>query len=277
MNLRLEKKNIIILTAAVLLAVLVYVGAYFLYISPLKGSLALKESQLKSEQQLNTTIETRLASADTNDISTVELQKKLPVDPMIEQLVLDLEKAEIISNSYITSMEFNSDTAQDATLLAESQAQGTETQTQENETITADETDIPAIPMPEGVAKTTVTLTVESDTYFDLERFIETLEKLKRVVVVDSISFSGPEEIDSLSDEASPIIMTLTVNSFHLSGLDDLKDTNPKIETPEPANKRNPFPTFGDYSEENLTEEEGSEDPDGIDSDESLTEEDSNE
>jgi type IV pilus assembly protein PilO len=270
MNLRIEKKNIIILTASVLLAVLMYVGAYFLYLSPLQDSLALKESQLQSEQQLNTTIETRLASADSNDISTVELQKMLPVDPLIEQLVLDLEKAEIISNSYITSMEFNNDASQDAALSAETQAQGTET-------ITADDTDNSSIRMPEGVSKTTVTITVESDNYFDLERFIETLEKLKRVVVVDSISFSGPEEIDSLSDEASPIIMTLTANSFYLSGLDNLKGTNPKVETPEPANKRNPFPTFGDYSEENLTEEEGAEDPDGIDSDESLTEEDSNE
>lgn len=270
MNLRLEKKNINILTAAVLLAVLTYVGAYFLYISPLKDSLALKESQLKSEQQLNTTIETRLASADTSDISTVELQKKLPVDPMIEQLVLDLEKAEVISSSYITSMEFNSEGAPDDALSAETQAQGAET-------ISSAETDNPSIPMPEGVSKTKVTITVESDTYFDLERFIETLEKLKRVIVVDSISFSGPEEVDSLSDEVSPIIMTLTINSFYLSGLDDLKDSNPKIESPEPANKRNPFPTFGDYSEENLMEAEGLEVQEDIDSDESLTVEESNE
>lgn len=272
MNLRLEKKNIIILVAAAMFAVLLYVGAYLLYITPLKDSLAMKESQLKSEQQLSTTFETRLASANSDINSTVELQKMLPVDPMIEQLVLDLEKAEVVSNSYITSMEFNNGENE-----ASSEAQSGETQAQGTATVTTEDSSEPSLPLPEGLAKTAVTITVESDNYFDLERFIETLENLKRVVMVDSISFSGPEEINSLSDESSPVVMNLTVNSFYLSGLDDLKDNNPKIETPEPANKRNPFPTFGDYSDENLTEDQNTQIEDGVESDESITEEDSDE
>jgi type IV pilus assembly protein PilO len=266
MNLRLEKKHIIILLTAALLAVLLYVGAFFLYLSPMKDSLALKESQLKSEQQLSTTIEARLASANANDFSsTAEMQKMLPVDPMIEQLLLDLEKAEVVSNSYITSMEFSNEgqsgeTAQPEAAQQESSTEvaQTESENQGTETVTPGESE-KDLKMPEGLAKTSVTISVESDSYFDLEKFIETLEKLKRMVAVDSISFSGPEEINSLAagkDGETPIKMTLTIHSFYLSGMDDLKDFNPKIETPEPANKRNPFPTFGDYSEDNLTEDE---------------------
>ncbi|WP_226085436.1 pilus assembly protein PilO [Mesobacillus sp. S13] len=249
MNLRFEKKNIMILAIAVSLSVLIYIGAYFVFINPLKDSLALKENQLKSEQQLSESFETRLAASKDDYQSTIELQKKLPVDPMVEQLVLDFEKAEVVSNSYITSMEFNQESSEAPTAQA-GETQGTETVTGEA---------VEPLKMPEGIEKTAVTITVEADGYFELEKFIETLEKLKRLVMVDSISFSGPEEINSLSDEKSPIVMTLTINSYYLSGLDDLKEHNPKIETPAPANKRNPFPTFGDYSEENLEELEQSE------------------
>ncbi|MGA9226905.1 MAG: hypothetical protein WB217_11240, partial [Mesobacillus sp.] len=107
MSLRLEKKHTIILLISAFLAVLLYFGAFFLYLNPLKTSLSLKESQLKSEQQLGEALETRLASGKNSDFSsTAEMQKLLPVDPMIEQFVLDLEKAEIVSDSYMTSIEF---------------------------------------------------------------------------------------------------------------------------------------------------------------------------
>jgi type IV pilus assembly protein PilO len=260
-NLQLEKKQIMILISLVFLSILLYIGAYFLYISPMKDSLALKESQLKAEQQLSKTLETRLSSASSSDFnSTMELQKTLPVDPMTEQLVLDLEKAEVVSNSYITAMEFSTDgqvvdreqslSNEQGTTESDNSVQGTET---------VSDVDIQTIQMPDGVSKTSVMVTVESASYFELEKFIATLEELQRIVMVESISFSGPEEIRSLSDDDKKIIMNLTINAFYLSGFDDLKGNNPKIETPAPANKRNPFPTFGDYSEDNLLQQEQSE------------------
>lgn len=261
MNLQLEKKQIIILIYLLLFSILLYFGAHFLYISPMKDSLALKESQLKTEQQLSKTLETRLSTASSSDFnSTMELQKKLPVDPMTEQLVLDLEKAEVVSNSYITAMEFS----KDGQVVDKEQSLSNEQDTTESDnavqgTETVSEVESQPIQMPDGVSKTSVLVTVESESYFELEKFIETLEELRRIVMVESISFTGPDEILSLSDEESKIKMELTLNAFYLSGFDDLKSDNPKFEIPAPANKRNPFPTFGDYSEDNLLEQEQSE------------------
>jgi len=260
MSLRLEKKHITILFIAALLAVLLYVGAYFLYMNPLKSSLSLKESQLKSEQQLGLTLETRLASVNGSDFSsTAEMQKLLPVDPMIEQFVLDLEKAEVVSNSYITSIVFTDGEQGNFNVESESNQEEGSTETVQSEDIkkkgdSAGEVQKVDLRMPEGLAKTSATIGVEAANYFELEKFIETLEQLQRIVMVESIAFSGPKEMVSLSVEEEPIEMTLTVNTFYLPGLEDLKQYNPKVETPEPANKRNPFPTFGDFSEENLTE-----------------------
>jgi type IV pilus assembly protein PilO len=260
MSLRLEKKHIIILLIAALLAVLLYFGAYFLYLNPLKVSLSLKEGQLKFEQQLGSALETRLASVNDIDFSsTAEMQKLLPVDPMVEQFVLDLEKAEVVSNSYITSIEFTDGEQGGINVESEpNQEEGSSEAVQsediKDEGTGAVEEQTVALPMPDGLAKTSATIVVEAANYFDLEKFIETLEQLQRIVMVESIAYSGPEEMVSLSDEEESIEMTLTVNTFYLPGLEDLMEYNPKVETPEPSNKRNPFPTFGGFSEESLTE-----------------------
>jgi type IV pilus assembly protein PilO len=258
-NLQLEKKHIMILISLIFFSILLYFGAHFLYIAPMEESLALKKSQLKTEQQLNKTLETRLSTASSSDFnSTMELQKTLPVDPMTEQLVLDLEKAEVVSNSYITAMEFSKD-GQIVDSEQSNEQETTESNNAVQGTESVSEVDIQPIQMPDGVSKTSVLVTVESASYFELEKFIATLEELQRIVMVESISFTGPEEILSLADEESKIKMELILNAFYLSGFDDLKSDNPKIETPAPANKRNPFPTFGDYSEDNLVEPEESE------------------
>lgn len=269
MNLQLEKKHYLIILGAFLLAILFYLGAYYLYLNPLKTSLLLKESQLKTEQQLTEALETRVASVNESDFSsTAELQKKLPVDPMVDQLVLDFEKAEVISDTFITSIEFiegdqttstieeGAGQQEDSSVLQNEQADVLDTQQAEeaqsdNLGASTDEQDKGNLMnMPEGLATTTTTIIVEAEKYLDLEKFIETLENLQRIVVVKSISFNGPEEIFTLADESERIEMTLTVNAFYYPELKDLKDYSPKVRVPEPANKRDPFPSFGDVSED---------------------------
>ncbi|MCM3572061.1 hypothetical protein M3172_02585 [Mesobacillus subterraneus] len=266
MNLRLEKKHYIILLAAAVVSIFVYLIAFYLYLKPLNTSLALKESQLKMEQELNTTLEARLATVNETDFSsTAELQKRLPVDPMVEQLVLDIEKAEVISNSFVSSIEFNAEQQAGVPMEQETTAEE-QVEQQNNDSDDQAEKSISEVPVsnsqtmvPDGLLKTSVQINVKAENYFSLEKFIETLESLRRIVVVESISFSGPQESFAVSDEEVPIEMSLSINSFYFPELADLMDYNPKIQAPEPANKRNPFPTFGDYSENNLIEQEQSE------------------
>ncbi|ESU30789.1 hypothetical protein G3A_20405 [Bacillus sp. 17376] len=266
MNLRLEKKHYLILLAAAIVTALIYIAAFYLYLAPMNNSLSLKESQLKMEQQLNSTLEERLASVNETDFSsTAELQKRLPVDPMVEQMVLDIEKAEVISNSFVTSIEFNVSQQAATTIPPETSSSEQldqitdEAENQDNPSDSEAEVMNSQSEMPDGLVKTTAQIKVKADNYFSLEKFISALESLRRIVVVESISFSGPPEIFTLSDEELPIEMALTINAFYFPELGELKEYNPKIQTPAPANKRNPFPTFADYSEENLIEQKQSE------------------
>ncbi|MBT2643098.1 hypothetical protein J7I80_12735 [Bacillus sp. ISL-41] len=275
MNLRLEKKHYMILLAAAGVSIFVYLIAYYLYLNPLNTSLALKESQLKMEQELNTTLEARLAAVNETDFSsTAELQKRLPVDPMVEQLVLDIEKAEVISNSFVSSIEFNAKQQagvpleQETTSVEQADQQNNKSEDQVENTISEVPVSNSQTMFPDGLLKTSVQINVKAENYFSLEKFIETLESLRRIVVVESISFSGPQESFAVSDEDVPIEMSLSINSFYFPELADLMDYNPKIQAPEPANKRNPFPTFGDYSEDNLIEQEQSKGDETVETDE---------
>jgi len=92
--------------------------------------------------------------------------------------------------------------------------------------------------------KLTVSLSVESPSYEKLEKFIATLESLKRIIVVESISYSGGQEITSLDQEDQPLTYSLTISAFYMPSLTDLAAELPKIDAPKPAGKDNPLSQF---------------------------------
>jgi type IV pilus assembly protein PilO len=92
--------------------------------------------------------------------------------------------------------------------------------------------------------KLTVNLSVESASYEDFEKFISTLESLKRIVVVESINYTGGPEITSLTDNINPLSYSLTISAFYMPTLADLQAQLPKIDTPAPAGKQNPLSQF---------------------------------
>jgi type IV pilus assembly protein PilO len=86
-----------------------------------------------------------------------------------------------------------------------------------------------------------------------LEKFISTLESLNRIVVVESINYSGGQEITSLEKEpaADKLSYSLSVSAYYLPTLNDLIADLPKIDAPGPANKKNPLSAFTDILENN--------------------------
>jgi type IV pilus assembly protein PilO len=262
MKLRFSKRDSIIIGFVALLVVIILVYAQFFKLAPLKSDLGMKQQSLESEQKL-LEIASQKKAEDTKKTSedTKELQKKLPVEPLQEQLILDLEKAENLSNSKISSMSFSKDadvtTAADpaSTETATSQ-QTTENQTPANQTpvnqgTTNQDTAAQqaAASQVNGMKKLTVSLSVESPSYEELEKFVGTLESLKRIIVVESISYSGGEEITSLAQEEKPLTYSLTFSAFYMPSLEDLAAEVPKVDAPKPAGKDNPLSQFSATTE----------------------------
>lgn len=261
MKLSFSKKHKLILLVGLLLIVLLAVFGQFFKLSPLKSDLESKEQTLATEQKLLESI-TQKKLDDTKKVTedTRELQKKVPVSPLQEQFILDLEKAENVSNSKISSMAFSKDADVPMTTEAAPVAETTDTaksaeNTEVPEVKTVQETTAEqAAPAPtSGLKKLTVNLSVESPAYEDVEKFIATLESLKRIVVVEAINYSSGEEITTLdpAEEKKPISYTLTVSAYYLPGLEDLIAELPKIDAPAPANKKNPLSASSDVLKNN--------------------------
>jgi type IV pilus assembly protein PilO len=253
-----SKRNKLIVGASSLLVVLFIVIAQFYILSPLKTDLKTKQQSLASEQKLlEIAGQKKVADVKKTADDTRELQKKLPVEPLQEQLILDLEKAENLSNSKISSMGFSKDadvnTGADQTNTQNANGQqNTANKTTTNQSTatqspaTQQTTAAPTI----ALKKLTVSLSVESPNYEDLEKFIETLESLKRIVVVESINYSGGPEITTLAQDNPPLTYSLTISAFYMPSLADLQAQLPKIDAPAPANKDNPLSTFSDTTKQ---------------------------
>ncbi|MEC1696830.1 LysM peptidoglycan-binding domain-containing protein [Schinkia azotoformans] len=273
MNLRFNNKRTLIAIVCVVLIVALIAGEYFLFLKPLKNEVKTVKTQLETEEKLYEAMAQRVADS-TNEVleQTSTLQKKLPVQPFLEQFLLDLEKAEVISNSLITNMSFSDgelsiDEATQQNLTVEEQINadtdvnyevngkevfsGNEAQQGENQTENQ-----PAIPtVPEGMKRITVNLTVKSDNYFDMLKFLKVIENLERITKIDSLSLAGGEEVKSVDDKVEGLTYTLVLSTFYYPKLEELKDQLPAFETPPPSNKDNPLPT-GMYLKEDPKEKD---------------------
>lgn len=262
MNLQFSKKEIFLLISGILIMLILYLIITVTYLNPLKESVIQKEQQLKTEKQLQAAYEKRIAAVPSGELkSASELNKIIPKEPFTEQLILNFEKAEIVSDSTITFMEFGENNSSDQKETAADS---------DNESDVSDSNDRnDEIPdnIPAGLQKTSVTLSVEAKGYEGLEKFIQVLEESKREIIIESIDFNGPESMAFSTEQKEIISFTINLSAFYFPAEND-KGDKMQIETPAPANKRNPFPTFGDYSEDNLIEQEQSENDETEEADE---------
>jgi len=251
MSLQLSKKELILLLCSLLLIISVFVGGYFLFLKPKQQEISSKQSQLATEEQLLAAIQTRSGGTNQPSAESVaELQKKVPVKQQLEQLILDLNKAEVLSNSLITSMNFSEGEVvlNPEDNQPEEQEGIDETQQTESQGAEESEQQVESTPLPEGVKKLNINLNVASPNYYDLMEFLETVESLNRLVVIESVSFAGNAELTNVEQENQDLTYSLTLAAFYMPELEDLQDQLPELEVPAPSNKTNPFASSPDIT-----------------------------
>lgn len=271
MSLRLSRKKFVPIFIMIIIVALL-LGGYFYFLNPLKTEIKMLKDQLSTEEKLYDTLAQQVGDTKTSVMENSRyLQKRLPVESFLEQFILDLEKAEVVSNSLIEDMSFqdNEITENDVVFennegQADEQEQtSTEAEQEEaaNENKSAENGEqAAAVPsIPEGMKRVTVNLTVTSENYFDMLRFLETIESLERITKIDSLSFDGGKEILSVDDEIEELTYTVVLSTFYYPALEELKDELPVFDTPQPAKKDNPLPT-GMYYKDGKTKEAEKED-----------------
>jgi type IV pilus assembly protein PilO len=227
MTVRFSKQQVLILLLLLVLFVAVFAGLYFYLLYPRYQQIEQLTDTVISEKKLLASIKADAAKQrDGLPESIVALQKKIPVKPLTEQLLLDLEKAEVVSDSTITSMNFS---------------EGENAAAENNASSNGASTPSSSSALPDGLKKVTVQLTVQSPSYYQLERFLQTLENLDRIVSIESLSFAGNPELTSVGTKVNPLTYSLTVSAFYYPKLADLQKLLPQLDVPPPSEKDNPL------------------------------------
>ncbi len=254
MNEVMTKKNLLFILLGILLLVAVSAGGYFYFLQPLNNELKSKQAELEMANQQLTIIENKLSNITVETAnSTMKLQKHIPVKRSVEQLMLEIEKAEIISNVQISSIAMGSAGSDESIEAAQQESNETQTQANSNNenesnttetastTVLDEETEKQAVVLPSGIKKTPFTINGEAKNYFELEKFLESLQGLQRKITLDNLSFKGLNEVTDNEQQMEKISFDLSISAFYFPKLEDLRKELPPIDTPEISNKKNPF------------------------------------
>jgi len=209
-----KESGLIVLSSLFCLIMIAY--AYFTFYVPKKESLAVAETSLTTDRQVLFALEQQLADQpEIPIVSSLELQKKVPIDPLTELIILQIEKAEVVSDSLVQSIGFS-----EGPFVIEAPPEGVET-----------------------LQQLLVNLSIDTSSYATLEAFIDEIEKLDRILIVDNISFSSPGEVTIEELEPAKLQLSLSFTAFYRPDLLELLDEGPKVDTPAPADKSNPLPS----------------------------------
>lgn len=188
---------------------------YFNLYAPVKEENEQMKQMVSNEREVLFALrKQQAASSPTDTVSSQSLQRKLPVKPLEEAVLLEITKAEIKSGSVVHDIQF---TQEEFVLPNASEQVG-------------------------QVQRLLTEVYLEAESYLEVEQFIDEMEQMERIFIVDSIQFTAPEELrdDSASDE--PMQMTITFSAFYRSDLVDLQHEVPKIDAPASEGKYDPTP-----------------------------------
>jgi type IV pilus assembly protein PilO len=251
MNVQFDKKEWFLIGTSTILVIFLIFGAVWFFYLPVKNQKESLQSEIQTETKLINALDSKISSIQQDSFeNSSSLQQKVPVKPMTQQLLIDLQKAEIVSDSLITSIEF---TEGAMALPVTGETTGTaieETAEPTNDGTPSTNPDGAVVSLPQGLQKLTATMSVEAKSYFEIEEFIKKLEELHRIVEVEQISFSGPPEIQQYQDDVENIQLNIVVSAFYLPGLVELEKELPKLDAPLPSNKKNPFQQFPEQKSE---------------------------
>lgn len=226
-----------------ILLILIFGGLYYF-----TSFSTMKEHNVTLEKQL-----TNVKSEQTTEIDTEELQQdlaelvvKVPVEQLVDSIVLDLEGAAVGSDSIILNAAFSDlqkekqpvSLEEDTSLAEQLTEEAPSSLDNENgELITAEEVVIP----PEGLEAISISLTVLSKDFGALTKFLENIRKNPRIYVVESFSFQGYEEGEVLPGPQEDHLEYSVVMSTYYAPLITEVANKFGLVIPPVSNKDNPI------------------------------------
>lgn len=239
--------------AAISLIVLSGLLIFYMYkVSPTQKKVSSLDKQILEDKKLLEALWKQVEEQQNVEVDTLALQQKVPVQALVDQLLLDIkaiEKSSLntvqnigVSYSETTMTElFQASGVSLEPVNSNPQTDSTNESTASNSKETVEgaattETEGQASPSPNNagdqpeIYKAVLGMTVIAPTFADLEKFILGLESLRRVIKVDTLNIT--EESDTYS---------LSISTFYIPQMEDVVEELPPASYPLPSGKINPF------------------------------------
>ncbi|GGD03535.1 hypothetical protein [Pontibacillus salipaludis] len=245
-------------TIVVVILLIVFLAFYWivhsLYVDPALQEVDQVKSSLKNEERiLNSLAEQETEQQDLTLKTSRELQLKLPVLPVQDQVILAIERAENVSGTFIESVILNGDeiieVEEDEIVDTAEPTSETEEKVEEEAEVEEEALAVDPPPVMPSVNALTYQVNVLAKSFEDLTLFLEELERIPRLVSFDEIEF---QPNDSTTDEGEQVSFLVTFSAFYEPDLSGLKDELPQYHYPDPSQKETPF----EEDDEDLSEDE---------------------
>ncbi|EMR05809.1 General secretion pathway, M protein [Bhargavaea cecembensis DSE10] len=219
-NMNRKETILVVLSVLFLIALLLY--SYFMLFQPARETRLQAQQTLQTERQVLSSLQQQAAGeTESEPASTLPLQRRVPVNPAEEVVLLQVGKAEVVSGTEIQNVAFST-----GEMVIENPPEGVE-----------------------SVSELLTTVQILSPDYDGILTFIEEVERLERITVTNSVTFTGPSERTEEAQEDEPIAMEITFSSFYRPDLTTLEGETPTAPAPPPSLKDDPFP-FDDETEQ---------------------------
>lgn len=210
---RQKEIGLVVLAVLFLLGLAAY--SYFGIYTPARDAKLQSEQLLSSEREVLMALETQVKSKPIGEkISISDLQQKVSVEPLTDLILLQVEQAELISDTLALSIAFT-----EGPLELLQPVEGVE-----------------------NIQEVLTTVEIEAADYGGILRFIREIESMDRIMIIDAIDFGANPEVTQATEEDETLTASLTFSAFYRPDLIALLDTMPKVAVPAPAGKSNPLP-----------------------------------
>jgi type IV pilus assembly protein PilO len=206
---------------------------YFIVLQPIKNEKDNLKSQLQMQQRI--LIQNQSASVPERikgiEVGTALLQHELPVKPLEEQLLLNLEKAEDLSSVLISSISSASTGDENVQQSQNVLQDNTVTNQSVQNGVTNNQTS-------SDVKEITFSLQVKYMYYEQLHEFLHEVENSTRIIQVESVNFTGENDTASLTSAPTKSEASIVIKAFYDPSLKGLSSQDPTIDLPKSCVKR---------------------------------------
>lgn len=220
-NLYQERKRLFYLLLTLLIVLFLF--CYVVLFRPLKEDLSQTDKSVAAMQQdivvLEQEINSQLSDVEGKDVQLFQLEKKIPRERQLDQIVLMIEQIETISGSRIDNVEFLFDTD---IPIEEEEEVSAESDVFEEDSESIDEESEKVQPVileekPDNLQLLNVRIEFYSPNEESFNKFIKEIEQQERMMMISDLEFNQPteRELNFSADSDQSIEATIEVTTFY--------------------------------------------------------------